>query len=244
MSDFPDNVHVYANPDKLAAALADRFVNCAQTAITERGTFHVALAGGTTPKAAYALLAQEPRRTAVNWNDVFVFFGDERCVPPTDEASNYRMAMDTFLHAVNIPGHNVHRMRGEDEPAAAARAYSQLLREDLGEPPRFDLIMLGMGPDGHTASLFPGTDPLTDDAQLVRAPYVETAAMSRLTITPRVINAARDVAIAAEGQAKAAILAAVLRGVHDPTTYPIQIVAPLEGRLDWLVDAAAASALT
>jgi 6-phosphogluconolactonase len=223
--------------------LADIFVNTAQSAIAERGAFSVALAGGSTPKAAYALLAQEPRRMQVTWKDAFVFFGDERCVPPDDAQSNYAMASGAFLRDVGIPEPNVHRMRGEDEPAAAAASYARILRDDLGDLPRFDLILLGMGPDGHTASLFPGADPLTDDAQLVRAPYVEAAGMSRLTITPRVINAARRVVIATEGLQKAPALAAVRDGAYDPIRYPIQIVAPTDGRLTWIVDSDAASEL-
>ncbi len=151
------------------------------------------------------------------------------------------MAEEAFLRAVAIPEANVHRMRGEDEPNAAARAYASVLRS---EAPRFDLIMLGMGPDGHTASLLPGTDPLTDDALLVRAPFVEQVDMRRLTITPRVINSARLVVIATEGSPKAAALAAVREGPHDPVRYPIQIVAPTDGRLLWLVDREAASNLT
>lgn len=235
--------NVYDDARQLANALADAIVDCARDAIAARGAFFVALAGGTTPKAAYALLAEEPRNGEVDWKNVFAYFSDERCVPPEDERSNYRSARDTLLAKVPIPGANVRRMRGEDPPAQAAKAYAQQLRDACGELPRLDLVLLGMGPDGHTASLFPGSDPLTDDAALVRAPFVEQAQMYRLTVTPRVINAARSVAIATEGPAKAEVLARVREGAYDPCTLPIQIVAPTGGRLLWLVDRAAASKL-
>ncbi|MHB1549681.1 MAG: 6-phosphogluconolactonase [Vulcanimicrobiaceae bacterium] len=234
---------MYPDAEKLAAALADLFVDRAQAAVAERGAFYVALAGGTTPRAAYALLAAQRRAAQVAWQDVFVYFGDERCVGPDDEQSNYKMACDTFLRAVPIPPPNVRRMRGEDDPTEAARLYAEMLRADLGDPPAFDLVLLGMGSDGHTASLFPGTDPMTGDADLVRAPYVEAMQAYRLTLTPRAINNARHVAIAAQGAQKATILASVLEGPYVPTTYPVQIVAPRAGRLTWLVDRDAADSL-
>lgn len=196
------------------------------------------------------MLAEEPLRSQICWKDVFVYFGDERCVPPGDEQSNYKMASDAFLRKVEIPTKNVHRMHGEEDPDAAAAEYAKILRDDLAlrqapddATPRLDLIMLGMGADGHTASLFPGTDPLTDDDALVRAPYVDKLGTRRLTITPRVINAARHVAIATEGLPKAPALATVLEGPYDPTRYPIQIVSPANGRLTWFVDADAAADL-
>ncbi len=188
-------------------------------------------------------MAAERRVAQVPWKDVFVYFGDERCVAPDDEQSNYKMACDTFLRAVPIPRQNVRRMHGEDDPSEAARLYAQLLRADLGDPPAFDLVLLGMGPDGHTASLFPGTDPMTDDAELVRAPYVERMQGYRLTLTPRAINSARHIAITAQGAQKATVLAMVLEGPYAPTTYPVQIVAPRGGRLTWLVDRDAAGSL-
>lgn len=236
-------VQIFADPEAVAHALADLFVNVGQAATADRGCFRVALSGGNTPRAAYGLLAQEPRRDALSWSDVFVYFGDERCVPPDDEQSNYLMAEKAFLADVPIPAPNVHRIRGEIDPAAAAADYATILRTDLGEPPRFDLVLLGLGPDGHTASLFPGTSPLTDDAALVRAVYAESQGMWRVTITPELINAARTVAFAVDGSEKAAILGAVLEGEYDPTKYPAQIVAPESGGLTWLVDALAAGQL-
>ena len=212
----------------------------AREAIARRENFAVSLAGGTTPTAAYRLLAQPPYKDAIDWSAVQIFFGDERCVPPDDDRSNYKMANEAFLRAVGIPESNVYRMRGEDDPAEAANRYRDVLTATLGARPRFDLVMLGMGPDGHTASLFPGSDPLTDDEQLVRAVYSQSQEQWRITLTPSVLNAGRTVVFATEGPTKTATLALVREGPYDPTKFPSQIVAPTDGELIWLVDRVAA----
>jgi 6-phosphogluconolactonase len=234
------DLHVYSDPERLAAGLAQLVVDAGQTAIADRGTFSLVLSGGTTPRAAYELLARRPHRNALAWSDVYVYFGDERCVPPDDPRSNYRMAMETFLDVVPIPPHNVHRMRGEIDPATAAREYAGMLRDDLGDDPRFDLVLLGLGPDGHTASLFPGTPPMTDADALVRAVASPLDVHDRITLTPKPINGGRTIAFAVEGETKAGIVRAVRDGPHDPTKYPAQIVAPSDGRLLWLLDVLAA----
>jgi 6-phosphogluconolactonase len=236
-------LQVYRDPAVLAQAVADLFVTTATVAMADRGSFHVALSGGTTPRAAYELLGQEPLNEALSWSDVFIYFGDERCVPPDDEQSNFRMAERTFLSKVGIPRANIHRIRGEADPGEAANEYATILRTDLGTSPRFDLVLLGLGQDGHTASLFPGSPPDADQAVLVRAVYAQSQAMWRITITPEVINLARTVAFAVEGPDKAAILAAVYEGPIDTTKYPAQVVAPVSGRLVWLVDELAAGML-
>lgn len=232
---------VVADTAELAARLADIIVNDAARAIAERGRFRIALAGGTTPHAAYALLTSEPRRDMTEWEKWDVYFSDERCVPPESEESNYRMAAQSLLQHVPIPAEHIHRMAGEEDPPAAAHRYADVLIRHVGDPPAFDTVLLGMGDDGHTASLFPGTDPLCDDALLVRAPYVEKLHTYRLTFTPRVINAAAHVVIAVSGLAKAPILYAVCEGPNDPVLHPIQIVNPLSGRLTWLADRDAAA---
>jgi 6-phosphogluconolactonase len=236
-------IQVYRDPAVLAQALADLFIETGVVAMADRGGFRVALSGGNTPRAAYELLAREPRSAELSWSDVFIYFGDERCVPPNDEQSNYRMAEKAFLNAIAIPPTNVHRIAGEINPAAAASEYATVLRTDLGDPPVFDLVMLGLGPDGHTASLFPGTPPDSEQDALVRAVYSQSQMMWRVTITPKVINAARVVVFAVEGDAKAAVVAAVLEGPYDPVKYPAQIVRPQSGRLLWLVDEMAAGML-
>lgn len=234
---------VLADATQIARGLGDLFLNRAKSAIRERGAFCVSLAGGSTPRAAYELLAKEPLRDEVTWNDVFVFFGDERCVAPDDPRSNYRTARDAFLESIPIPAHNVHRMRGELPPQEGAADYAQTIRQNLGDSPRFDLVMLGIGKDGHTASLFPGTDPMTDDAQLVRATYSQETGTDRLSITPCVINNARTVVITAEGTEKAKAIATAREGDYNPTATPIQIVAPTDGELIWLIDHLAAGML-
>lgn len=236
-------VAIFETPADLAAGLAQLIADCASFAITERGAFYIALAGGTTPSAAYKLLGEEPISTEISWDDTFIFFSDERCVSPDDPESNFKMAKETLLKHIKIPPHNVHRMRGEDDPSQAAAAYEKLIHEDLGENPRFDLILLGMGSEGHTASLFPGSVPADDGRTLVAAPYISKLKAHRITFTPRLINNARRVAIATEGAGKAATLAAAMNGPSRPDLYPIQLVAPTDGNLRWMVDRVAASEL-
>jgi 6-phosphogluconolactonase len=236
-------MQIFRGPAALARALADLFVSVGRMAMADRGAFHVALSGGNTPRAAYELLAQEPWRDELSWSDVFIYFGDERCVPPDDDQSNYLMAKRAFLDAVGIPRGNVHRIAGEVDPGHAANEYASLLRTVFGNAPRLDLILLGLGPDGHTASLFPGTPPDTDDDSLVRAVYAQSQMMWRVTMTPMVINLGHTVAFAVEGADKADILAAVYQGPVDPVKYPAQIVEPVSGRLIWLVDEMAAGML-
>ncbi len=237
------DLRVCATQQLLAEATADAFVAAARDAVAARKRFAVALAGGTTPRRAYALLAQEPRRSSVHWDSVRFYFGDERCVPPDDPESNYRTARIALLDPIGAPPEHVYRMRGEIEPQAAALEYARVLRDTLDDAPQLDLCMLGMGADGHTASLFPGEDPLTDDDALVRAVYAASLDMWRITFTPKVINNAREVLFGVGGVQKASALHAVREGAHDPTRYPAQVVEPHAGRLLWLVDAAAASGL-
>jgi 6-phosphogluconolactonase len=235
--------------DELSRYAAELFVTLAQRAGDVEGRrFTVALAGGETPGYLYALLASSQYAPQVPWERVHVFWGDERHVPPDDPASNYRMAYDALLSRVPIPPENVHRMRAE-LPAAheAARTYEDDLRGFFGlQPsalPRFDLVLLGMGADGHTASLFPRTDILHDREHLVAAPWVDTLQAYRLTLTPRVLNNAAVVVFLVSGERKAATLHAVLEGPLDPDLLPAQIIAPTNGTLLWLVDQAAAAQL-
>jgi 6-phosphogluconolactonase len=171
------------------------------------------------------------------------FFGDERTVAPDDAESNYRMTRETLFEPLGIPEANVFRMRGEDDPQAAAAAYADVLVRELGQRPRFDLLFLGMGPDGHTASLFPGTIATLDDTKLVVANWVETFSTWRITLTPHVINDATQVVITTGGAAKAEALHGVLDGPFLPDRYPVQLVAPLDGELHWIIDEAAAAKL-
>ncbi|GAC1348849.1 MAG: 6-phosphogluconolactonase [Vulcanimicrobiaceae bacterium] len=242
-SGAPD-VEIVADDAALARRLASFVAAAATDAIAKSGRFDLALAGGSTPKAAYALLAKPPYATGIAWSRVRFFFGDERCVPPQDEQSNYHTAKAALFDPLQIPAGAVYRMRGEAEPVLAAREYAATLCRELapnaGGTPVLDLVMLGMGPDGHTASLFPGADPFGDDDLLVRAPYVEKLAAYRITVTPRVLNAARRVVVATAGAAKANALAGVLAGPVRPELYPISVLHATDGRLSWLIDEAAA----
>lgn len=239
--DVSGTLFIFPTTAEVAKALAEFFIKHAADAIEARDCFIVALAGGSTPKATYTLFTQPPYCDAIDWDAVEFFFGDERCVPPDNVDSNYKMAHDTFLGPMRISDAQVHRMRGEDDPQEAALAYRRKLAETFGHQPLFDLVMLGMGPDGHTASLFPGQDPLTEDEERVRAVYATSKNQWRLTLTPSVLCATRALAFAVTGAEKHAALTAVREGPENPTQYPAQIIAPPdESTFVWLVDETAA----
>jgi 6-phosphogluconolactonase len=232
----------------LSEEAAERFSTIAESAVAQAGRFTVALAGGSTPRPVYARLVTEPYRSRIPWRRTIVFWGDERCVPPDHPDSNYRMAEETLLRHLPVAPEGVYRMRGEDpEPARAASNYEQLLRAafqlEAGAVPRFDLILLGMGGDGHTASLFPGSSALAERAHLVAAPYVERLLAYRLTLTLPVINAAAAILFLISGREKAEILRSVLDPSWSDNQIPARQVCPRDGRLIWLVDQAAASLL-
>ncbi len=201
--------------------------------------FSIALSGGSTPRTLYELLAQEPYRSQINWSDLQVFFGDERCVPPDHPDSNYRMARDALLTRVPIPEQNVHRMKGELEPQIAAAEYGRMLKQKFGDG-GLDIVLLGMGDDGHTASLFPGTEALSETEHRCVANYVEKFKSSRITLTAPFINRSRQVLVLVSGASKAARVKEVLEGPHDPQRLPIQLIQPTNGSLTWLLDVAAA----
>jgi 6-phosphogluconolactonase len=236
-------VEILADEASLAEAAADRFVSVVESTLRFRQVADVALAGGSTPRAMNALLASAPRRNEIPWDRLRFFFGDERTVPPGDAESNYRMTRETLLDPLGIPPEHVFRMRGEDDPAVAAADYARVLVRELGNRPRFDLLFLGMGPDGHTASIFPGTVGTIDDTKLVVANWVAKFGTWRLTLTPHVINDATHVVVTTGGAGKADALHGVFDGPHDPETYPVQLVAPTDGMLHWLIDEAAAAKL-
>jgi len=232
-------LEVLSDAERLASAVAHRFVSLASAAIAKRGRFTVALAGGSTPEPVYALLAERPPIREIDWTRVEVFWGDERSVSPDHPDSNYRMARRTLLDRVPIPEKNVHRIRGELPPEEAAAAYRLQLQDHLGVDGRFDLILLGMGPDGHTASLFPGTDAVHERKHSVVAVYVQKLDTWRVTLTLPIINAARHVIFLITGEEKAPALARVYGG--DPL--PAAMVEPADGKLCWLVDRHAAARL-
>jgi 6-phosphogluconolactonase len=243
-------VEILPHADALARAAADHLTAVARRAIAARGRFTVALAGGATPRPVYRRLA-EADPPCIDWRRVHVFWGDERCVPPDDPRSNYRMAREALLDAVPVPAEQVHRIHGEEPPAQAAAAYEAVLRSTFASPGAavdappasgFDLVLLGLGDDGHTASLFPGRSAVVERVRWVVAQRVE-AAMWRVTLTPVVINAAANVTFLVSGAGKAHRLHEVLHGPRRPVVLPAQAIRPVRGRVRWMVDAAAAAGL-
>jgi len=234
-------VKIYPDASALARAAAEHFVALSAEAVRAHGRFAVALSGGSTPKSLYSLLATDEFAARLDWTRVHIFWGDERCVPPEHPDSNYRMAREALLDHVPIPAGNIYRIQGEREPADTADDYERVLQAFFTRrEPRFDLILLGMGEDGHTASLFPGTAVIHEQARWVVAHYVKKLRAWRATLTPVVINAAANVTFLVAGASKAECLSQVLTGPYQPDVLPAQIVRPADGHLLWLVDSEAA----
>jgi len=239
------NVLVFDTPEQLAMAAAERFVDYAKEAISDHGQYSVALAGGNTPRRVYELLATEDFKSRIEWPSVHLFFGDERCVPPDDPASNYRMICAAMISKIPIPSANVHRIVGEGDADANAQAYERELKTFFAGVswPRFDLVLLGMGEDGHTASLFPGAGALNEKTRWVIKTRMEQSNQDRITLTLPVFNHAAHAIFMVSGIDKAKRLAEVLRDGTSPRRLPAQAVQPIDGSLEWLVDRAAASLL-
>jgi 6-phosphogluconolactonase len=274
-------IEVFPTPDALADAVARHVADCAQAAISATGRFTVALSGGSTPEAAYLRLASDDSGLASDhWQRVHILWGDERCVPPDDPRSNYRMAKEALLDRVPIPPDHIHRIRGEDDPERAATEYEQKLRSLLAchpepsegagtsrldeQPPSaplaalgvtsldlvplgmtacLDLVLLGLGEDGHTASLFPGQPAVHETERWVLAVPAPAGDLWRVTLTPAILNSARNVTFVISGAGKAARLQQVIEGPFTPDQLPAQAIRPTEGRLTWMVDQAAAGQL-
>jgi 6-phosphogluconolactonase len=242
-------IRTVTTPQELFDAAAEEVVRATSEAVTNRGRFTIALSGGSTPKSLYNLLATNARAT-LPWDRMFFFWSDERHVPPTDPDSNFRMADEAMLSRIPVAASNIFRVPAENPDAdAAAQAYEQTMQKFFelkpGEFPRFDLILLGLGPDGHTASLFPETAALQEKSRLVVANWVEKFKTSRITFTLPVLNAARSVAFLVSGTDKAPALHAVLEDDSaSGERYPAKMVRPSDGKLLWLVDRAAASQLS
>ncbi len=244
----PVELRRLTTPQDLFQAAAEEVIRSATDAVAQRGRFTIALSGGSTPRNLYTLIAANASAT-LPWSQMFFFWGDERHVPPDSPDSNYRMAKEALLSKVPIPAANIFPIPAENPDAsAAAESYEQTLRKFFavapGEFPRFDLILLGMGPDGHTASLFPETAALQEKSRLVVANWVEKLGSSRITFTLPLLNAARRIAFLVSGTDKAAVLHEVLEGNAPAEKYPSRLVRPREGKLIWFVDRAAASQLS
>jgi len=228
--------------DAVASSAEEQFITLAREAIGWRGAFYVALSGGSTPKPLYRKLAKRTGSDRVEWDKVFFFWSDERCVPPDHQDSNYRMARELLLDPLEIPEEHIYRLDGELPPEQAAQAYQSLLEKLFpSRPPRFDLILLGMGEDGHTASLFPQTKAvrMTDPDQWIAANFVPALGSWRLTFTPSLINAAANISMLVTGEEKQRRLHQVLTGRYQPNVLPAQIIDPRKGTLTWFVDEAA-----
>jgi len=235
-------IRVLPNAAEAARAAAEELAAAAADAIADRSVFRVAFSGGTTPTRLFDTLAKPRYRRRVDWARTRVFFVDERCVPPSHERSNYRLAKEHLLDPLRVPPANVFRMRGEDEPRRAAAAYEKRLREEFGRrTPRFDLVLLGVGADGHTASLFPGTPALAERTKAVAAGYVAALGEWRITLTLPVLNAGRRVVFLAVGEEKRAAVAAILRRKRGSASLPASLVKPRRGSLIWILDEAAAA---
>lgn len=238
------HLHVFPDGNSLIDELAQKVISIAQSSLQQHDVFTMALAGGSTPRPLYNLLGSQSYRRQIDWAHTHIFWGDERCVQPDHPDSNFRMTRLALLDQISIPASNVHRIKGELDPHSACDDYHAQLKAVFGNDlPRFDIIMLGMGDDGHTASLFPHSAALAEQKRWVVPNYVESMDFWRITLTYPVINNARNVIFVVVGESKSRALNRVLSGPSDPKQYPSQAVLPSDGNLHWFVDEAAASRL-
>jgi 6-phosphogluconolactonase len=252
MIDYQSNAEVRVLPDgpAIASRCAQKFVEIGAVAVKEKGSFDVALAGGSTPKLLYSLLVNEPAlRSQVPWDKMHVFFGDERHVKPDHPDSNFRMANETMFSKSPLKSEQVTRMKGEYPGAEdAAKEYDQYLRTYYklaeGQFPRFDLVLLGMGSEGHTLSIFPGTRALRETRRIAVHNWVGKVLMDRITLTAPAVNNAANIIFMVTGADKAPALTAVLERFYEPDQLPAQLIQPVKGKLLWLVDTAAGNLLT
>ncbi|MBI3912764.1 MAG: 6-phosphogluconolactonase [Chloroflexi bacterium] len=243
MPNSAPEILIFPTRAALAQNAAERFVALARAAIAARGRFAVALSGGSTPRELYARLATPALSAQIDWARVHLFWGDERAVPPDDPDSNFKMAYDTLIAHVPIPAANVNRILAEQMPEHAATTYARTLKRFFSATPEFDLILLGLGADGHTASLFPQSAGLHEGARWVIAHHVETLRAWRITLTAPTINAARHILFLVAGADKANAARDVLRGAPRPDDLPAQMIQPENGECVWLLDQGAASEL-
>lgn len=237
-------VRIYPDLVEASRAAAEAFVRIGEDSIAARGWFSVALSGGSTPNRMYADLALNEFSSRLDWRHAHFFWGDERSVPPDDPQSNFRMANDALLSHVQVPPENIHRIQAEKTPKEAASDYEHLLRGfEWGELTGFDLALLGLGTNGHTASLFPYSDALNERSRWCVDTWVEELKAARITLTPPFLNRSANVIFLVVGSEKASILSEILHGQYDPDRLPAQLIEPKNGRLIWLVDRDAARGL-
>ncbi|MBS1664244.1 MAG: 6-phosphogluconolactonase [Bacteroidetes bacterium] len=238
-------LHVYKDAEQLSQAAAKWIADLIAETLKTKDRFTIALSGGSTPKLLHKLLAASPYKDQIDWSKMHIFWGDERAVPFEDDRNNAKMAFDTLLKFVPIPRYHIHVMRTDIEPAAAALEYEQILHHYFDTAPdafSFDLVLLGMGDDGHTLSLFPGLPIVHEEKAWVSSFFLQAQDMYRITLTKTIANKAAHVAFLTTGAGKAHALKEVLKGEYNPDLYPSQVIKPL-GELHWFVDEAAASGL-
>jgi len=239
-----NSINIFKDVDTLNRATAKFIINAANKAVAERGRFSISISGGKTPIELYSLLAQTPFREQLPWKNTNVFWCDERCVPITDTMNNAGQAKSVLLDKVDIPAANIHTVQVNLPPADAAAKYEKEIKDFFGkEPPQFDLMLLGLGENGHTASLFPGTKVIDEHEEGVREVYAEEGNMFRVTMTAALINRAHIILFLVTGKNKAEIMEAVFSNSMPPRKYPAQLIKPVDGKLYWYVDSAAASLL-
>ena len=233
-------IHAYPNKEQMVTATTERVINEIGQAIQERGLCNMALAGGNTPREIYSTLADDPYRDRVDWDRLHLFWGDERMVPPEHEDSNFRMVKETLLDHVRIPDGNVHRIRGEVAPEQAAQEYAELLHNHFKPDSLcFDIILLGIGEDGHIASLFPGTEAVEECKLYTVAVFVPRLDTWRVTLTFPVLNAAKDILFLAAGKSKSEIVQRIISIKEPAKEFPASMVNPENGTLHWMLDSEA-----
>lgn len=237
-------LNIYKDSENAIKALASYFLDKGKTAIQEIGSFNVALSGGSSPKKLFELLASDSLKDRLDWSKVYFFFGDERYVAHDHSDSNYLMAYNALFSPLNIKEENIFKVDTSLDPESAALDYEQAIKNHFKREVNFDLILLGLGDDAHTASLFPGTNILFNDENLVKDVYLEDKAVYRISFTAPLINKAKNIAFLTFGEAKANALEAVFEGDKDISKYPAQLIHPLDGDLQWFIDEPAASKLS
>ena len=240
------SVQIFTDADDLSNHLAAWITDLIAATLQSQPRFTLALSGGSTPKKLHLLLASSPYREKIDWKKLHIFWGDERDVPFEDDRNNAKMAFDTLLNKVDVPAEQIHVMRTDLPAEASARAYEAILHQYFGDglPEKsFDLVLLGMGDDGHTLSLFPGMPVIHEEKAWVSSFYLQAQDMSRITLTKTIVNRAGQVIFMISGSAKAVALQEVLNGTSNPDLYPSQVIKPVDGKLEFFVDQAAAAKL-
>jgi 6-phosphogluconolactonase len=237
-------LHVYKNADELSQAVASWMAGSIADTLKKQDRFTIALSGGSTPRLLHKILAAPPYKDQIEWSKLHVFWGDERDVPFEDDRNNAKMAYDTLLNFVPVPAAQIHIMRTDIGPVESAAEYEKILQAYFDKSPgSFDLVLLGMGDDGHTLSLFPGTAAVHEEKAWTIAYFLKAQDMYRITLTKTIVNRAARVAFLTTGTGKAHALKEVLKGAYNPDLYPSQEIKPVPGELHWFVDEAAAAEL-